>query len=149
MIEPRHDYEDFFNAFASREWEIGICPLVKTPFNTVKANTKWVEYTCVEAAVIAISELVYDDCCFGGCGELAGVGQWLAALERFVDGNNYRFQRSLGAQAKVKPQYSIARLRDQIFDVFEAARAEAKQSNDAVWRTCRKERCRRVFNSIR
>ncbi len=68
--------------FAELEWDIGICPLAPTAFNVLKANTKWVEYTSVGAAVIASRDMIYDDCCSDGCGDLATTHEeWVAAME--------------------------------------------------------------------
>ncbi|WP_373503805.1 hypothetical protein [Aestuariivirga sp.] len=33
MIEPVRNYEEFLNVFATRNWDIGLCPLAVTPFN--------------------------------------------------------------------------------------------------------------------
>ncbi len=128
MVEPVRNYEDFLKAFAARKWDIGLCPLAHTPFNAVKADTKWVEYTCTGAAVLATAGLVYDNCCSGGSGELLDAGQWLAALERLTDDPVARYEMVRRAQAKVEAEYNVATLRAQVLAMFAESRTLASAS---------------------
>lgn len=126
------NYQEFLAELAKREWDVGICPLTMTPFNLVKANTKWVEYTSVGAAVVASRDTVYDECCADGCGLLATTTEeWLAALESLVRDANYRFAVAERAQQKLRREYSTQRLQQQVLDVFQRARAHAPQAADA------------------
>ncbi|TDW25972.1 glycosyltransferase involved in cell wall biosynthesis [Rhizobium azibense] len=121
---PINNYEQFMESFAELEWDIGICPLVPTPFNVVKSNTKWVEYTSVGAAVIASRKTVYDECCADGCGILADTPQeWITALNRLTNEPSYRFSQVKNAQAKLKREYSTERLREQVLSFFSEAEA--------------------------
>lgn len=117
---PIANYERFMESFAALEWDIGICPLVRTPFNVVKSNTKWVEYTSVGAAVIASRDTVYDDCCAGDCGILAETHEeWLAALERLAQNPTLRYEQVRRAQEKLVLEYSTERLREQVLTIFD------------------------------
>ncbi len=121
---PIKNYERFLSEFAARRWDIGLCPLVGIPFNLMKANTKWVEYTAAGVAVIASHNTVYDDCCADGCGMLATTEkQWLAALEELTD-PAARYAQVASAQNKLQRQYALPRLRQQVEEVFERARSE-------------------------
>jgi glycosyltransferase involved in cell wall biosynthesis len=123
VIPPVRDYQNFMLEFAKREWDVGICPLVDMPFNEVKANTKWVEYTSVGAAVIATAGTIYDECCAGGCGILAQTSdEWLAALELLARDADARLAQVTRAQQKLAHSYSVELLRKQVLDVFENAR---------------------------
>lgn len=117
--QPIKDYEQFLQKFAEYQWDIGICPLSRIHFNLMKANTKWVEYTSVGAAVVASRDTVYDECCSDGCGLLAETeDEWFEALDYLVSDPKARFQQVIRAQKKLKNFYSTDRLRDQVLDVF-------------------------------
>jgi hypothetical protein len=124
LVPKVMNYENFLIELAKREWQVGLCPLVSIPFNLLKADTKWVEYTSVGAAVIASRGTVYDECCADGCGTLATTtDEWLAALEKLTD-PAARYAQVVNAQNKLQSQYSPPRLREQVEEVFERARAE-------------------------
>jgi glycosyltransferase involved in cell wall biosynthesis len=117
------NYGDFLNEFAKYRWDIGICPLTPIPFNLMKANTKWVEYTSVGAAVVASRGTVYDDCCSEGCGILASSeGEWYEALTRLTDEPGERYRMVLRAQEKISEKYSLARLKRQVEGMIGQAR---------------------------
>lgn len=118
-LEPVRGYAAFLEKFASLEWDIGLCPLVATPFNRVKANTKWVEYTAVGAAVIASRGMAYDDCCSGDCGMLAGTtDEWVEALDLLCTQPIRRYATVRAAQRRVALDYSDHRLCAQVLEVF-------------------------------
>lgn len=119
VIPPVPDYQQFMAKFASLGWAIGICPLAETPFNAVKANTKWVEYTAIGAAVIATAGTVYDDCCSQGCGVLVSdEAGWYGAINRLLNDPACRLQQVRDAQARLQQQYSIDALREQVVSMF-------------------------------
>lgn len=121
-IEPVRGYKDFLQKFASLGWDIGVCPLVATPFNRVKANTKWVEYTAVGAAVIASKGMAYDECCLGGCGILADTQEdWTRALDQLCAQPQLKEEIVRAAQKRMVSEYSEKRLRNQVWDVFRIA----------------------------
>lgn len=127
---PIANYGSFLSEFAKYGWDVGICPLTAIDFNMMKANTKWVEYSAVGAAVIASGGTVYDDCCADGCGILAdGVDEWLAGLERLINDDGERVAQIERAQHKLRNDYSIAGLRDQVFEIVEAAKHAAADRN--------------------
>ncbi|MDD2759964.1 MAG: glycosyltransferase, partial [Methylomonas sp.] len=120
---PKIDnYEEFLQRFAEYQWDIGICPLSPIHFNLMKANTKWVEYTSVGAAVVASKDTVYDECCADGCGLLAtSEDEWFEALDSLITDPKARYRQVIRAQNKLRDQYSIDRLRDQVLNVFTQA----------------------------
>jgi glycosyltransferase involved in cell wall biosynthesis len=126
VVPPVRDYAEFLRHFASLNWDIGICPLADMPFNAVKANTKWVEYTSVGAAVIATAGTIYDECVSGGCGLLAETDdQWFRALDQLTSDPQARHAMVQRAQRKVEAEYSVPRLRDQVLGVLEEASQHA------------------------
>jgi len=122
---PRIDnYDEFLLRFAEYQWDIGICPLNPIHFNMMKANTKWVEYTSVGAAVVASKGTVYDDCCSKGCGLLADTeDEWFDALDLLVSDSDARYQQIVQAQEKLVNEYSVERLREQVLNIFARAHA--------------------------
>ncbi len=123
-MPPIGDYDAFVAHFRSLRWDIGLCPLHKTPFNIVKADTKWVDYTSIGAAVIASRDTAYDACCSDGCGILVdGVEEWAAAIDHLATSAQSRFEQVRTAQEKLRNFYSAARLTEQVLNVFDAASA--------------------------
>ena len=119
---PVKNYGNFLNEFADSGWDVGICPLAPIDFNLMKANTKWVEYTSVGAAVVASRGTVYDECCAGGCGILADtVEEWFSALNLLVNDVDERLATVDRAQARLQRDYSVSRLREQVLEVVAQA----------------------------
>jgi hypothetical protein len=130
---PVSDYERFLEEFSARGWDIGICPLVPIPFNRMKANTKWVEYTSAGVAVVASRGMVYDECCAEGCGLLADSSEeWLAALELLVTDDQARADQIERAQLKLANEYNVAILREQVLGMFAACRELVPQRSDLI-----------------
>jgi glycosyltransferase involved in cell wall biosynthesis len=129
---PVAEYSMFLEEFASRAWDIGICPLAPISFNLMKANTKWVEYTSSGAAVVASKATVYDECCSDGCGILASTqDEWFEALDLLVNDHEARLSMIGRAQAKLERDYNVERLRDQIFNVISLSRgADRTQAHE-------------------
>ena len=119
-------YTAFLQALAARKWDIGLCPLAHTPFNAVKANTKWVEYTACGMAVVATKGLVYDRCAADGRGILVTGAEWDTALQRLTDDPGLRYRMAIQAQAHLLTDYSEERLRLQVLDAFAEAMALAE-----------------------
>ncbi|MDC0535790.1 hypothetical protein OAO18_08290 [Francisellaceae bacterium] len=120
---PIRDYKKFLYEFSKLNWDIGICPLVKSDFNLCKANTKWVEYSALGVAVIASKGTVYDNCCSDNCGILADTqNDWYGAFELLINRPDQRYKLVLNAQKKLENSYSVERLREQIKDVFSMAK---------------------------
>lgn len=120
ILSPKIDnYQEFLIKFSEFNWDIGICPLTSINFNLLKANTKWVEYTSVGAAVVASADTVYNECCKNGCGTLCATEEeWYTALERLVTDPDARFNQVRLAQMKLVQEYSTERLREQVLDIF-------------------------------
>lgn len=120
------DYDEFVTQFRQLRWDVGLAPLRRTPFNRVKADTKWVDYTSIGTAVIASRDTVYDDCCADGCGLLAdGVDEWVASIQSMIEDPEKRFALVEAAQVKLSSAYSIDRLTAQVLDKFDQASTAA------------------------
>ncbi len=120
-VAPVRDYAAFVGALSDRAWDIGICPLARTPFNAVKANTKWVEYTSAGMAVVATGGMAYDDCMRGGRGLPVDDGEWEAALDLLIARPDVCRAMAHAGQRRLMTDYSEAALRDQVLDVLDEA----------------------------
>jgi hypothetical protein len=133
---PVADYSRFLNEFAAREWDIGICPLVPIEFNLMKANTKWVEYSASGVAVVASRGTVYDRVCADGCGLLAdGAEAWFVALDLLVRDPLERLAQVERAQARLRREFSLERLREQVFAVIGKAHGRTVSAAPLVQKT--------------
>jgi len=122
MVPSVSNYAEFLKALADRHWDIGICPLAHTPFNAVKANTKWVEYTACGMATIATKGLVYDTCAAEGRGLLVTQGEWGKALQALTDDADLRYRMALQAQIHLLLTHSESRLTAQVLNAFARAK---------------------------
>ncbi len=120
-IPPVRDYPEFMKALAAREWDIGICPLAHTPFNQVKTDVKWIEYTACGIATIATKGMVYDECAAEGRGLLVSSGEWRDALQLLTDNPQLRYRMMLQAQTHLLLNYSEDRLTRQVLRGFDQA----------------------------
>jgi hypothetical protein len=133
IVPPVRPYSAFLEAFAAREWDIGICPLARTDFNAVKANTKWVEYSSVGAAVIATSGMAYDDCCSDECGILLeNSSGWRDTLHALCDDPARRYRLVSNAQEKIRGNYTVERLRDQVLEKIDMALERASAAKEFI-----------------
>jgi hypothetical protein len=121
VVPPVREYAKFMQAFAERRWDIGIAPLAQLPFNALKANTKWVEYTAVGAAVVATAGTIYDGCGADGCARLVDRDGWAGALQALIDDPDERHLQVVRAQDRLVRQFGEGSLRQQVLDVFAAA----------------------------
>lgn len=129
VLPPVQNYQEFMSKFATLQWDIGICPLMDTPFNAVKADTKWVEYTSVGTAVVASAGTIYDRCCADGCGVLAANNdEWFRALRRLAGDEKGRHAQVVSAQRRLVTEYSAADLKKQVLGVLDHA-AKATRTN--------------------
>ena len=125
-MAPISDYNEFVTEFSRLTWDIGLCPLHKTPFNVVKADTKWVDYTSIGAAVVASRDTAYNSCCSDGCGRLVDtIEEWEQALDALITDADARFTQIKAAQAKLRQRYSKTQLTHQVLDMFDAAANES------------------------
>jgi glycosyltransferase involved in cell wall biosynthesis len=123
MIEPIRNYKLFLETFAELGWDIGICPLAVANFNMLKANTKWVEYTSIGAAVVASKGTVYDSCTADDCGLVVeSVNDWAEQLNHLVNNPLARFNLVKNAQLKLETSFSPEQLTEQVLNVFAAAK---------------------------
>lgn len=129
---PEND-DRFMEELTARQWDIAICPLVQDASNLIKTNIKWVQSSAAGAAVVASRGPVYDDCCADGCGLLADhPDNWFDALDLLVRDEEWRLAQVARAQNRLASEYSLERLRMQVFDVIALATDRARRVNRSV-----------------
>jgi glycosyltransferase involved in cell wall biosynthesis len=114
-------YTEYVADLQRRSWSLGLSPLCNNPFTRMKTYTKWVEYTAAGIPVIASDHPIYRDCCAGGAARLVADGDWAAALPELLADAPARQAILATARDRVGRDYSVARLRQQLFEVFRAA----------------------------
>jgi glycosyltransferase involved in cell wall biosynthesis len=120
---PIKNYDDFLDFLQTRQWIFGLAPLVDEPFNVVKANTKWVEYTSCGIPTIASAIKVYKECCAGECGLLCkDHEQWISAMQLILDHPEERQRILRNAQNKVARDFSLLQHQKQILEIAKLAR---------------------------
>jgi glycosyltransferase involved in cell wall biosynthesis len=116
------DYDAFMRRLASLGWHIGLAPIIDSPFNRCKADTKWVEYTAAGIAVAASDLPVYSRACGDGAGLLVAPDGWTAAVQSLVESEARRHALVASAQARLSRQYSPERLRQQVLGLLAGER---------------------------
>lgn len=114
-------YDDYLRDLQRRNWVLGLTPLCDNPFTRMKTYTKWVEYTAAGLAVIASDHPIYRDCCAGGAALLVKDADWAMALPALLSDEAARAAMVAKARERVGRDYSVARLRAQLLDVFRLA----------------------------
>jgi hypothetical protein len=119
---PIQCYEAFMQRFSELGWHIGICPLAKTQFNEVKANTKWIEYSSIGAAVVVSKDSIYDECIQSDSALLAqNQTEWKAMLLALIFDQSLRGRLVANAQSELTKRYSPEHLCQQVLKVFDVA----------------------------
>lgn len=112
------DYQAFMQRLAELRWHVGLAPVIDSPFNRCKADTKWVEYTAAGITVIASNLPTYDRCCSGGAGLLVADDGWEAAIERLIADDNLRRGMAATAQQKLSRHYAPQVLTEQVWGIL-------------------------------
>ncbi|MBA3576602.1 MAG: hypothetical protein H0W39_03155 [Sphingomonas sp.] len=121
-LPPVADYAEFRSHLRSLGWWVGLAPLENNPFNRCKADTKWVEYSLAEMAVVASNLPVYHRACADGCGILAATtDEWVRGVADLLYRPDARQRMTGAAQAKLRASYSRDKLRAQVLQLFEQA----------------------------
>lgn len=114
-------YDDYLRDLQRRNWVLGLTPLCDNPFTRMKTYTKWVEYTAAGLAVIASDHPIYRDCCADGAALLVKDADWATALPVLLGDAPARQAMVQKARERVGRDYSVARLRAQLLEVFALA----------------------------
>jgi glycosyltransferase involved in cell wall biosynthesis len=103
------DYDRYLAFKISRQWDIGLAPLVGSAFDACKTSVKYREYGgCRIAGVYGNVAPYTDDVVDGRTGLLADhrPESWIAALERLVESSQLREKIAASAHADVESRFS-------------------------------------------
>lgn len=103
------DFNKYYKKLASMKMDIGICPLLKHPYNACKSFIKWEEYSLCGIPTVASDVRPYNDAIREGeTGYLAGnTSEWISALSGLIE-NPVRRELFAGqAKRQVLQEYSM------------------------------------------
>lgn len=113
-------YLDFLEIFKGMNWRCGLAPLQASAFNACKANTKFIEYTLAGIPTIASDINVYRaDAEAGSVLLAADTASWQDQIQKCLLDQDFAAGLIGKAQAQVKTDYPIDRLRDQVFAILQ------------------------------
>ena len=117
------DYGAFKARLAALDWDIGLAPLLASPYNHGKTATKWVEYAEAGVAVIASDVEVYRPMIAWGAAASATPGQWGAVLDRLVEAPALRQSLVASADVLLGARFGWARLEASLLGLLQRAAA--------------------------
>ncbi len=117
------DYAAFMQRLAGLGWHIGLAPVIDSPFNRCKADTKWVEYTSAGIAVVASDLPVYHRACADGAGVLVAPDAWETAIEQLLVDEGSRILLIKAGQERLAKSYAPRRLCEQLLQEIQGKTA--------------------------
>ena len=121
-IPPEQDYDSFILLLKSRKWSIGICPLIDNRFNSLKANTKWVEYSFCNISTIASDSPVYTNGISpASIKTCKSHDEWKNAFLELMHSSEKVEKLVASAQAEISQKFSDHALAVQVFTIIESS----------------------------
>jgi glycosyltransferase involved in cell wall biosynthesis len=115
------DYDEFLQRLGELGWAVGLAPLRDIAFNTVKANTKFIEYTAAGIPSVVSSGRVYGDAIRRGVASAASSSaEWRQAICSLLDDLGKARTQAESAQAYIRAEFSEDRLAQQVLRVMRA-----------------------------
>lgn len=119
VLEPPEDRSSLVTRLVELGWDIGLCPLGVAGNANAVPNTKWIEYTSAGIAIIATKAPPYTSSCKDNRGLVVEDEEgWLAALDCFVNDDEFRIFSVRNAQLKLEHSWSHGKFQQQILDIF-------------------------------
>ncbi|NMG64458.1 glycosyltransferase [Azoarcus indigens] len=114
-------YAAYAETLCQLQVDIGIAPLVDTPFNQAKSDIKWLEYSMAGIAGIYSRLPPYGQIADGETGLLVGKepAEWVAALERLLQDHALRHRIASQAQREVLAQRTMAQAGKNLASIYE------------------------------
>lgn len=120
------DYAAFKARLRALEWDIGLAPLLASPYNLGKTATKWAEYAEAGAAVIASDLEVYRPMIAWGAAAPAAPRQWTQVLGRLADERALRRSLVAAADGLLTARFGWSRLEASLLGLLDRARPARK-----------------------
>ena len=115
------DYAAFKARLGGLGWDIGLAPLLTTPYNRCKTATKWAEYAEAGVAVIASDIEPYQPMIAAEAAFPATGGQWDFALDRLIANPCLREGLVRSADALLGSSYGWDRLERSVLGLLQRA----------------------------
>lgn len=129
LLPPTWTFADYPKTIAEQKWDIGICPLIDSPFTRSKSHIKFLEYSSYKIPVIASRVYPYYMPSFGRdviiheeTGLLCEPTDWENALDRLITDKTLREKLGNKAHEHVNNewQYANSGFSDAIGNVIKA-----------------------------
>jgi glycosyltransferase involved in cell wall biosynthesis len=115
------DYDAFKARLGALDWDIGLAPLIPSPYNLGKTVTKWAEYAEAGVAVVASDIEVYRPMFAWGAAAPAAPGQWASVLEQLVQTPALRRNLVAAADRLLLARFGWDRLEASLLGLLERA----------------------------
>lgn len=127
LINPTGNQADFPLWFSQQPWDIGIAPLVDTPFNQCKSHIKWMEYAMYKIPTIAshvypyyVDVLGKSTIKDGETGILVREHEWVEKLSLLIENKELREKIGQNAYDFVVKEWQYKDAKAHILKVAEA-----------------------------
>lgn len=125
MIQPTATQKEFPEWLSTQPWDIGIAPLVDSPFNQSKSHIKWMEYSMFEIPTVASKVYPYYKDVFGvptiedmETGVLAREDEWEEKLSMLIEDEKLRKKLGKNAYEAVKKNWQYKDFKKNIIDTL-------------------------------
>ena len=127
LVGATETFKEYPEWLSKQKWDVGICPLVNTPFTQCKSHIKWMEYSMYKIPVIASRVYPYymqidgkDTIRDEETGLLVKDNEWFDAIEKLILNKDLRIK--LGEQAynyiSKEMQYSSSTITEKVNNVI-------------------------------
>lgn len=121
-VPPTEDYGTFLARLGTLGWSVGLAPLKAIPFNSTKAQTKFVEYASAGIAVAASEGPVYGPIIADGAAAGAlTVLDWAVAIERLLADPAAAASQVARSHDWLRDHADVRRHAEQVLAVFAEA----------------------------
>lgn len=112
LVGATETFKEYPEWLSKQKWNIGICPLVDTPFTRAKSHIKWMEYSMFGIPVIASRVYPYSMQCAGKdvvrdgeTGLLVRDNEWFDAFEQLILNSGKRMMLADSAKEQITKEW--------------------------------------------
>lgn len=112
LVGATNTFKEYPQWLSERKWDIGIAPLVDTPFTRCKSHIKWMEYSMFKIPTVVSRVYPYymelkgrDIVIDGETGFLAKESEWIDKLSRLIESKDLRGEIGNNAYEYIKDKW--------------------------------------------